>query len=535
MRITAPGQRQSLMRNQAILGFVVFCVSIALAWEAGQEILAGNIRALEFAALGVAACAIAVIILRNWRAGFYSFLVWMLAEDFVRKYMGNGTLLFFGKDLLLGLVYLSLFLEIRRGKEKWFRAPFLLFLSLFFWLAVLQVFNEHSPSVLYGLLGLKLYFYYVPLIYVGYALVRSDEEIRKFLRVNVVAAILIAGVGIIQAIRGNSFLNPTQLAPALEELGNLQKVTPISGEVFALPDSVFVSSGRFAMYLVIAFIIAMATAGYLLLHTRRRRTAGFIAIGTIGAATLLCGSRTALMYVAASALALSAGFLWGAPWRWGQGHRLLKAIRNSVIVGALGLAAVVLIFPQKTGSRIAFYSETLMPSSSAYELSTRAWNYPVQNLLDAFKEHWMVGSGTGTASLGSQYVSGLLGEPPPNVGVEEGFGALIVEMGILAAVLWLLWSAAVLYYSWKVVRRLRGTRFFPLAVGIVWWAFLLLLPMTWGALSAYQDFICNIYMWLMLGMLYRLPEIAANPLAGAAAPAGRSGVLERFRKALHVR
>jgi hypothetical protein len=527
--------RTPLIRNQAAIGLVVFIAAVYLAWEAGQEILAGNIRSLEFAALGIAGCGAALVILRNWRAGFYSFLVWMLAEDFVRKYMGNGTLLFFGKDLLLAFVYLSLFLEVRRGKEKWFRAPFLLFLGLFFWLAVIEIFNENSPSTLYGLLGLKLYFYYVPLIYVGYALVRSDEEIKKFFRVNVVAAIVISGIGIIQAIHGNGFLNPTHLAPALEELGNLQKVTPISGEVFSLPDSVFVSTGRFAMYLIVAFIIAMGTAGYLLLHNRSRRIIGFIAIGTIGAATLLCGSRTAVMYVAASALALSAGFLWGAPWRWGQGHRLLKAIRNSVIVGALGLAAVVLIFPQKAGSRIAFYSETLIPSSSAYQLSNRAWDYPLQNLLSAFSEHWIVGSGTGTASLGTQYVSGLLGEPPPNVWVEEGFGALIVEMGILGALLWLLWSAAVLYYSWKVAGRLRGTRFFPLAVAIVWWAFVLLLPMTWGALSAYQDFICNIYMWLLLGILYRLPEIAANPVVVAAAPVRRMGAIERFRKALHVR
>jgi hypothetical protein len=526
--------RTSLIRNQAAIGLVVFVAAVYLAWKAGQEVLAGNVRGLEFAGLGVVACGAAIKILRNWRAGFYGFLVWMLAEDFVRKYMGNGTLLFFGKDALLGLVYVSLLLEIRRGKEKWFRAPFLLFLSLFFWLAVLEVFNPYSPSILYGLLGLKLYFYYIPLIYVGYALARSDEEIKKFLRVNVIAAIVIAGIGIIQAIRGNSFLNPTHLAPALQALGDLQKVTPLTGEVSSLPDSVFVSTGRYAMYLVIAFILAMGTAGYLLLHTRRRRTIGFIAIGAIGGATLLCGSRTAVMYVAASALALSAGFLWGAPWRWGQAHRMFKAIRRSVIVGALGLAAVVLIFPQKAGSRIAFYSQTLMPSSSAYELSFRAWDYPVRNLMDAFTEHWIVGSGTGTASLGTQYVSGLLHEPPPNFWVEEGFGALIVEMGVLAAVLWLLWSAALLYYSWTLARRLRGTRFFPLAISIIWWAFLLLLPLTWGAISGYQDFICNIYMWLLLGILYRLPEIAANPLSPVTAPGRRISALDRFRRAVHV-
>jgi hypothetical protein len=515
------------MRNQALVGLVLFGAALWLAWEAGQKILAGDMRTLEFAALGLAACAIAVATLGNWRLGFYLFFVWVLFEDLVRKYMGNGTALFFGKDLLLALVYVSLYIQIRRGREKWFRAPFLLFLSLFFWLAVLEVFNPYSPSILYGLLGLKLYFYYIPLMYVGYALLRTDRDVQKFLRVNAVFAVVIAGLGIIQAIHGNSFLNPARLAPALQGLGDLEKATPISGQLFSLPDSVFVSTGRFAMYLIVAFISVMGMTGYLLLHTRRHRALGFVAIGTIGAATLLCGSRTAVLYVAASALALSAGFLWGAPWRWGQAHRLLKAIRRTAIVGALGLAAVVLIFPNSAGSRMAFYTETLLPSSSAYALTNRAWDYPMENFLGAFNEHWAVGSGTGTGSLGTQYISRLLGEPPPNIWVEEGFGDLIVEMGVLAPILWLLWTIALLYYSWKVVRRLRETRFFPLAIAIFWYAFLLLLPLTYGAISAYQDFICNIYMWLMLGILYRLPEIAASPLAPAVAPSNRSGTTAR--------
>ncbi|SRR5579875_190296 len=529
-----PGTRSSILTDQAFIGFLVFCVSIAVAWESGQKIVAGDLRTLEFAAIIIAGCGVAITILRNWRLGFYAFFLWMLTEDLVRKYMGNGTLLFFGKDILLALVYVSLYIEIRRRREKWFRAPFLLFLSLFFWLAVVEVFNPYSPSILYGLLGLKLYFYYVPLIFVGYALIRSDEDLRKFLQVNVVAAIVIAGLGIVQAIHGNSFLNPAQLAPDLQDLGNLQKVTPISGQIFNLPDSVFVSVGRLAFYLVAVFVIAMGAVGYTLLSSRRGRRTGFIAIGTIGTATLLCGNRGALLFVLGSAIALSAAFLWGGPWRWGQRYRLFKAIRKALIVGALALAAIVVIFPEKTSTRISFYSETLLPSSSAYELSTRTWSYPLQNFFLAFTEHWIVGSGTGTASLGTQYVSHFLGQPPPNFWVEEGFGDLIVEMGILAPLLWFLWAGAVTFYSWRVVRRLRGTRFFPVAVGVVWYAFLVLFPMTYGSLSPYQDYICSIYMWLLIGILFRLPEIAGRPIAPVDGPVEQVSGSPNFRGAVHA-
>ena len=50
--------------------------------------------------------------------------------------------------------------------------------------------------------------------------------------------------------------------------------------------------------------------------------------------------------------------------------------------------------------------------------------------------HWVIGNGTGTASLGTQYVDRLVGERPL-YGVEEGFGTMILEMGILAPFLWI--------------------------------------------------------------------------------------------------
>jgi hypothetical protein len=504
------------MRNQAWIGIGLFVLTLWLAWEIGGKIAAEDLRSLEFAVMGIVACAMAVTILRNWRSGFYLFLVWMLFEDLPRKYLGNGTLLFFGKDVLVLFVYIALLVEIRRGREKTFRPPFLLFFSLFLWLGVVQVFNQNSPSILYGLLGFKLDFFYMPLIFVGYALIRNDNDLRKFLLVNGVLAGLIAALGIIQAIVGNSFLNPAHLAPELEELGNLQKSTPLSNRSFSLPDSIFVSSGRFAEFLIVAFILALGTAGYLFLSGQRGRKPVLVGIGIIGVATLLSGSRGAFLYVLASALVLTAGLLWGAPWRWKQAHRLVRAIRRTFIVAALGLTAILVLFPDDAGSRIAYYAETLSPYSSAYEAGARSWDYPIENLLLVFAgPNWVLGNGIGTASLGTQYVAKLLGRPPLGLWVEEGYGVLIVEMGLIAPFLWILWTAALVYYSWKVVLQLRQTRFFPIGFAILWYAFLLLFPITFAGLSAYQNFVTNAYLWLLTGILFRLPNLLANPPAPA--------------------
>jgi hypothetical protein len=258
-------------------------------------------------------------------------------------------------------------------------------------------------------------------------------------------------------------------------------------------------------------ILTMGTAAYLLLYTKRNRKLIYIVLAITATATLLSGSRSAVVLAVASALVLLGGFLWGAPWRWRHAHRLTKAIRRTFIFGSLGLAGLLLIFPEEAGSRIAFYTETLSPSSSAYQMSYRSWDYPIKNLELAFTNpNWLLGNGIGTASLGNQYVARAIGGQLPNIAVEEGFGTMIVEMGILAPFLWVLCSVVLLVSCWRVVRSLRQTRFFPIGFAIFWYTFLLLLPLTFGSLNSYQNYINNAYMWLMVGVLFRIGTLRMN-------------------------
>ena len=82
-------------------------------------------------------------------------------------------------------------------------------------------------------------------------------------------------------------------------------------------------------------------------------------------------------------------------------------------------------------------------------------------------------------------------------------------MGIVGLGLWLVMSAAVLISAWRVVRKLKGSPWFPLAFMIFFYAFLLFLPFTFQGMQAYQDFVLNAYVWLLLGILFRLPKLAA--------------------------
>ena len=498
-------------RSRPVVALAAIAGLFAIVLTLANWIVTGSFALLIIGTLAMALAAIVVATLNNWRVGVLLFIFWLLFEDLARKYLGNGLLLFFGKDVLAAIAYLSLWRAKRRGEVPWFRPPFIVPLAAFFFLALIQVFNTWTPSVLYGFLGLKLYFYYFPLIYAGYALIRSGRDLEQLLIYNLALGLLIALLGIVQSVVGLKFLNPMTLAPELEALGNLTRYSPITHQAVPQPTSVFVSAGRFASYMILVAILALGAQAYLLLIHRRRAVYGFLGIGVAVVAAVQSGSRGSVIYVTMSLLVLSAGFLWGVPPRWGEGRRPVKAIRRALIVGAVGLFFMIQFFPSSIGARWAFYSETLSPTSSASELQNRTWAYPLHNLVTALQHpRWLYGDGTGTASLGMQYVAKVLGQPPIGFWVENGWGTLILEMGILGPILWIIWTCSLLYFSWKIVRQLRGTAYFPVALSIFWYAFVLLVPFSYNGMAPYQNYVMNAYLWLLIGVLFRLPHLARN-------------------------
>jgi hypothetical protein len=209
-----------------------------------------------------------------------------------------------------------------------------------------------------------------------------------------------------------------------------------------------------------------------------------------------------------SAIATSVAFIWGAPSQQGAGLRVLRAIQRAALGIGLAIVLLFITYPDALLSRLAIYQETLAPNSPHSELTSRGWDYPVQNFLAAFRyDRWPYGYGIGTTSLGTQYVARIFGAQRLGIGVESGYGALVLEMGIVGLILWIVMSLAILSSSWKVVRTLRGSPLFPVGFIISWYAFFLLFPATFGGIMAYEDFLLNAYLWLLLGILFRLPSI----------------------------
>jgi len=509
MQLTTLG---SLSGNRQVKAVVMGLVVLAALWELAAWIVAGSDKNLVMFGLSLVLVALVVHILNDWRSGVLVFLVWLLFEDLARKYLGNSLIVYFAKDFLVGIAYLSFYSAKRRREVDVFKVPFLVPLGLFAGLAFVQVFNPFSPNVMYGFLALKLYFYYAPLMYLGYAMLNRPQDLDRLLKVSLIVGIVISGLGIAQSVLGVSFLTSDESQAEIYELSHLVRYSPVTHQTIFAPSSVFVSAGRFSWYLILLWILAMGAQGYFLLARKPGAKYGFLGIGVVTVAVMIAGTRTPFVFVIASAFVMSAAFLWGAPWRWGEGHRMVKALRRGFLIGGLGLILMVDVFPTVIGGNWSFFTETLSINGEGSELVNRGWSYPVRNLMAAIGEgNVLTGHGTGMSSLGMQYVAQFLNQPLPSFDVESGYGALIVEMGVFGPILWVLWVSVLLWQGWKIVRKLRETVYFPLGFAIWWYAVVDLVLLMYFGMQFYQNFVNNAYLWLLTGVLYRLPKLAQMP------------------------
>jgi len=287
----------------------------------------------------------------------------------------------------------------------------------------------------------------------------------------------------------------------------LYRASPITGLVAYRPTSFFVSAGRFQNFVFVSWVLALGFGGFLLMRRQTGRLLGFTTVGMVAAAALMTASRGVFLWTLASAMVVAPAVIWGASWAGELRSRVLRAIQRAAVFVAIALVILISIFPHEVASRLAIYSETLSPYSPVSELGFRTQVYPLRNFVAAFDfPRWPYGYGIGTASLGVQYVIRVMHAPPMNVGVENGYGQLVIELGIIGLLLWILLAYAITRSAWRAAKNLKGTVWFPIGFAIFFYTFLLVFPMSFFSFIAYQDFVMNAYFWLMLGLLFRVSE-----------------------------
>jgi len=431
-------------------------------------------------------------LLRNWRVGVGVFLVWLVCEDLFRKLAGNDLRIYFAKDVIFFVVLVGLLLD-RDARRWWSEATgetrYALY-ALIGWAVIMSVPSWFVDPRL-PLVGLRVDFMYAPLVIAGFAVGSRRASLRRWLLFAASIAALICLIGIIQATIGPSFLSPGRATPGLI---NLELFRGLDQPVYR-PTATFVDPGRFGSYAVLG--LAMSLAAFVITHGSKRLLA-LLCVLANGAGIWVSGGRTGVLVgVVLLALAAIAGPV--AEGRLAPG-RAMKIAAAAVLGGAV----VAAVLPGVIGARFQWYAETLDPRSPFNEWAARAEAAYV-NTIGGLKIGGLTGDGTGTESLGKQYLSGDPNSIEGRYTVEGGYASVAVEWGAVGVTLWLVWSIVWVTRQWRKIRSARGHR--SAAVGFVlfaWMLFFLFFGFV-GGLQAFQNYITNAYFWLLSGLVFALP------------------------------
>ncbi len=448
--------------------------------------------------IGVFFVATLPMLLRSWRAAAIVFFAWLIVEDLFRKLAGNDLAFYFLKDVLYAVLLGAMALDptFRGTWRKATGSARLWLYALIGWAIVMAV-----PTGLQDwrlpIVGLRLDFLYVPLVALGYEMVRSIQGMPRWLVTMAILGGAASLVGVIQALVGPPFLAPAQPTPGLGHLVLIRSL-PQSGTVFR-PTGTFVDPGRFDSMTLTALVIGMAAVA----ATRGRSrlwavVASLCAAGGVwvsgGRADFLAG----LALVAIAALGTARA-------------EARPALGKAVVLAGIAIASVLVlaaIQPSLTHSRLTWYQATLDPRSQENEWSFR-WDAYATDTARGIALGGLMGQGTGRESLGKQYLYGGSNESPVGLyQVEGGYASLAIEWGVLGLALWVGWSVAWVRRQWRAVRMSRGSP--AAAVGFVFlgWMLFFLFFHFFSGLAAFQDYVANAYFWLLSGALFALPEVA---------------------------
>jgi hypothetical protein len=110
-------------RRGPLLTIGTLVVGALAAYQAAESVISGDFTGMAYAGMALVGCVLVIGILSNWRHGVYFFLSWLLFEDFARKFLGNNMAIYFAKDFLALVVFISFLTAYRRKEVTSFRPP----------------------------------------------------------------------------------------------------------------------------------------------------------------------------------------------------------------------------------------------------------------------------------------------------------------------------------------------------------------------------------------------------------------------------
>lgn len=524
----AEHKRQAAKARQAFWGFalpwVFACIPIAIA----TFFIAGPDSGPK---LAIALPTVILVLALSWqypRQALWGFLLYMpFAGTVVYWLAGGSAIMQLAKDGFYIPALIGLLLQARQHREAFVKPkgmmPALVLLLIICGFALLvvslpksflaectpsmqrlkQVCREGQPLFM-GLLGLKVFLGYVPLIFCTQQLIRTRKELLFFSRSHVILAITCCGLCLMQYLmlrsgrcagtdhlEGDALFKATLEAKCL--VGGSLVYSPTQG-IIRLPGT-FVAPWQWGWFLIANAYLTFAAA--FSDPSALWRLIGLIGMGSVTMGAVISGQRIALVLVPLSFILLA--FLTGQ----------IKNLRRFIPIAA-GLGVLIVIgltlYPEIVQERIDSFVGR-WEASPADQMIAQQFDFVWKDIHDK-----PLGMGLGTATNSARMFG-------PTALIETWFPKVMFEVGIIGLGAFLAFVTVLSVMTFKTYRSLKEKNLRSFAA--CYWVFVLFI----GYQTYYYPLDVDpvaVYYWVLIGIIFRLPALEKQLSPGGPKPESAS-------------
>lgn len=456
---------------------------------------------------GVLAILILSLSYKYPRQAFFAFIVYVPFGGTITYYIGNSPILQLAKDAFYVPALIGLWQSCRKQglpliPIKAIKTPLFILLGLCLLTLIFinggQQFNPPSTGfgkeasndipIGLGILGLKVFLGYVPLIGCAYYLIRDKRDFLLFSRMQIILIISCCILGLFQYLllltgicEGTKNAEGSALFKATLEarcyFGGSLVYSPSQG-IIRLPGT-FVAPWQWAWFLISSTFFSFATGFSDPSIIWRLVSLGSLAMVFINA--VVCGQRIALALVPTCFVILL--FLTGQ----------IANLKRFIPIG-VGLA-IILGIAMVTNPVVV--QERLASFSSRWEASP-----PQAFIVDQFQENWNsvgspLGSGLGRATNSAR----AMGKTKL---VETYYPKVLYEVGILGLLGFVGLVTTLTITAFKTYRLIKNRNF--RSYGAALWVFILFISYNTYYYPLDVDPVA-VYYWFAAGILFKLPVL----------------------------
>jgi hypothetical protein len=457
----------------------VVLAGAAIMWVAPQA-ARGNYRDLLTAFIILQSLWIILF----WRMGVYMFMGYVVVEGFLVNYFYQVPALNLVKDVFVSLLFLTVaVMLIIRHRAPFPRLGWVLPFAGFALVYTAQIFNPNLPTILVGLVGIRVTLFYFLLTPVAYWFFDSTERVVKFFLFMVALSIPVSAFGIVQYFKGPAWM--MSISPGFERAVFFAWTTDSGGVTSGAfrTFSTFVHTGGFSLYLALMMLVTAALWGLFRVSWQRMVIGAILLLQFF--ALLPTGSRGAFLQF----------ILCVCIWWFFQR-------------GSMRLAPALLLLP------IFFYAATLLLGTGFLDrFSTlldptvvRERNVPLISgwLEESMKTDW-AGLGAGIASTASRHVA----ETALDIGVvENGLAKMRIEAGIPGLILYVIFLVSFLFSCARQAFRVPDPRVRWFATPVA--AFVVLNVLLTPVGTPFDISPTNVYLWFFAGFLGRATTLSSD-------------------------